>query len=382
MPDIHTIAVHIIIASWRVLAEAAPFMLLGLAAAAALKALVPDRLVARHLGGRGFVPVLKAALLGAPLPLCSCGVTPAAAGLRRQGAGRGATAAFLVATPETGPDSVAVTWALLDPLMAVIRPVAAVLTALAAGLGVDALERGATADREPPAAPLASPAPAPAACACSGCGCAASALGASGPGVAPDAPRPPLAARLRRGLAWMLDDLLPDIGWWFLGGVAAAGLITALTPDGFLAEHLGHGLGPMLLMLALGIPLYVCATSSTPIAAALAAKGLSPGAALVFLLSGPATNAASLAVVGRILGRRATAAYLAAIALGSLGLGLAVDALYAGLGLGVGTWAAAAAEADPGPLATVCAVLLLGGIALPPLVRRMIPARPVHGGRP
>lgn len=149
--------------SWTMLAMAAPWVLLGLAAAGACKAFVPDAFVARHLGGPGPWPIVKAALVGAPLPLCSCGVLPAAAGLQAQGARRGPLAAFLVATPETGVDSLAITWALLDGPMTLLRPLAAVLTAIAAGLAVQWRDRNAPASSAPdaPARPATSPAAPP-----------------------------------------------------------------------------------------------------------------------------------------------------------------------------------------------------------------------------
>ncbi|MGE4299521.1 MAG: SO_0444 family Cu/Zn efflux transporter [Desulfovibrionaceae bacterium] len=324
-------------ASWEVLRASAPYMLLGFAMAGLLKAFLPDDFVTRHLGGGGTGSVLKAAVLGIPLPLCSCGVIAAAAGLRGQGAGKGATASFLIATPETGVDSIAVTYGLLDPLMAVFRPLAAFVTALTAGVLINATDKG-TKNPILPMAPCA-------------------------PGCARDghaAPRRGVAARLRGGMGYAFGELLPDIGAWFLLGVAIAGAITTLIPDAFIERYLGGGLLPMLIMLAAGIPMYVCATASTPIAAALALKGMSPGAALVFLLSGPATNAATITVVSRLLGRRAAAIYVGSIAACALALGVAADALYAALGLGVGGWATDAALDGGTWLATPAAFLLLG----------------------
>jgi len=331
-------------ACWDVLTEAAPWVLLGFAAAGAIHAWVPAESLARHLGGRGFAPVLKAALVGIPLPLCSCGVLPVAAGLRKGGAGRGATASFLVSTPETGVDSIAVTWALMDPLMTLLRPVAALLTALAAGLATDLL----------PPAPLAAPgagrlepAPAPAGHCTGGC--------CSGHCAAPAAP----ASRLAAGWAFLRDELLPDIGKWLLLGVLVAGLIAALVPESSLASLPGGEWGSLLAMLALAMPLYICATSSTPVAAALVLKGLSPGAALVLLLAGPATNAATIAVVGRILGRGATPVYVAVVAVCSLGMGWAANRLYALLGLDPAASISAASAGLPPLLGQAAAVLLL-----------------------
>jgi uncharacterized protein len=340
--------------SWTMLLEASPFMLLGLVAAGLLKALVPDDFVSRHLGGHGPKSVVKASLFGLPLPLCSCGVLPAAAGLRKQGAGKGATAAFMISTPETGVDSVAVTYALLDPIMTVVRPLAALVTAIAAGLAINGTGGTGKPETASTPMPIMETASAPSTTATPSCGegCCSKAEA-----------RPPVGHRIWSGLKYAFGDLLGDIGMWFLGGVIVAGLIAALVPDGFLEQHLGSGVLPMLIMLVAGVPLYVCATASTPVAAALALKGLSPGAALVFLLAGPATNVATLAVASRILGKRAVAVYLAAIVVCSLGFGLAVDALYIHLGLSVAAWAGGGESIAASVVAAPAAVLLLAFLA-------------------
>ncbi len=342
------IALLFIEQTWALLNEAAPWVLLGFGVAALLKAFVPDAFIARHLGGRGAGPVLRASLIGVPLPLCSCGVVPAALGLHRQGAGRGATTAFLVSTPETGVDSVAVTWALLDPVMTVVRPVAAFVTATLAGLAVDALP-------EPKAAPARRELPLAAQ---GGCTCK------SGCRPAPQAPpRAGMGQRLRAGFAHAFGDMLADIGLWLVAGIAVAGAIAAFVPQDALASAFGHEGWAMLLMLVAGIPLYVCATASTPIAASLALKGLSPGAALVFLLAGPATNAATIAVVAREMGRAVAAVYVGAIAAAALLLGWLVNRLYDLLGLDIGAWIARA-EADQATwFSTLCSALLLALVA-------------------
>ena len=336
--------------SWVMLLEASPFMLLGLVAAGLLKALVPDDFVSRHLGGHGAWSVVKASLFGLPLPLCSCGVLPAAAGLRRQGAGKGATAAFMISTPETGVDSVAVTYALLDPIMTVVRPVAALFTAIAAGLAINGTGAAETTGAMEMAVTTGEKAAAPSTVCAPSCskGCSSEAKTS-----------PSQGRRIWFGLRYAFGDLLGDIGMWFLGGVLVAGLIAALVPDGFLEQHLGSGVLPMLVMMVAGVPLYVCATASTPVAAALALKGLSPGAALVFLLAGPATNVATLAVASRILGKRAVAVYLAAIVVCSLGFGLAVDALYVFFGLSVAEWAGGGDGIAASAVAAPAAILLL-----------------------
>jgi hypothetical protein len=325
--------------TWQILVEAAPYVLGGFFAAGLVRALLPDELVARHLGGNGGGAVVKASLLGIPLPLCSCGVIPAAVGLRRQGAGRGPTAAFLVSTPETGVDSVAITWALLDPLMTVLRPLAAFVTATVTGLLINRLPD------ETPAQSIAAPA----------CGC--SAAGTPAPA------RPSLTTRLRDGVRYAFTELLGDIGGWLLLGIAIAGLLTVVVPPQLLAPLFEQRLLSLLLMLLVGIPLYICASASTPIAAALVLKGLSPGAALVFLLAGPATNAATITVVARFWGRRATLVYLAAIAGCAVVLGWLTDQLYLWSGVDIGRWVQAASESGSAWWEHAAAVLLVALIA-------------------
>lgn len=298
--------VDIVVASWAVLTEMAPYLLLGFFFAGVLSVLISAEWVERHLGGRGIGQVFKASLFGVPLPLCSCGVLPVAAGLRRQGASRGATTAFLLSTPQTGVDSIAVTYALLGPFLAVVRPLAALVTGvLGGGLVHGFSERGAS-----DTTPEATPAPA-SACALEGC--------------CDDEPshRHGAMDALRYGFV----TLPRDIGKALLVGVALSGVITALIAPDTLSRVLGGGIVPLLAAMAIGIPLYVCATASTPIAASLIVAGLSPGAALVFLITGPATNTAAITTLWKVIGRRSTIIYLVTVAVAALATGLAVDAV-------------------------------------------------------
>lgn len=310
--------------SWLVLLDAAPYLILGFLIAGLLHAFLPPGTVAAHLGRGRFAPILKASLWGIPLPLCSCGVLPAALGLRSKGASKGAVFSFLVSTPETGVDSIAVSYGLLGPVLTVARPLAALGTAFLAGV----LELWFGKEEKVPA-PKAD--------------------------FASIATRRGLAASVKEGLAFAFGDFYRGVVPWLALGLVAAGAVTALVPDGWIEAHLA-GPWAMPVALAAGIPLYVCATASTPIAAALLAKGLSPGAALVFLLSGPATNAASITVLARTFGVAATARYLGAIAAGSLAAGFALDALYPTLGAGLALPAPEAAESPL--LGIACAALL------------------------
>jgi len=334
--------------SWGLLAESSAYVLFGLLVGGLLKAFLSPATVARHLGRGRFWPVIKAALLGIPLPLCSCGVLPAAASLRRQGASRGATVAFLISTPETGIDSIAITYGLLGPVMAVARPIAAFATAAVAGLLESLAQR-------PDERAVQADASCPVDSCCDGVDC-------------PEDEHKrhhSLGQRLAAGMRFAVTELWADLAGWFFVGMALAGLIGVLVPDDFMARHLGGGIGSMLVMLAVGIPLYICATASTPIAAMLILKGVSPGAALVFLLAGPATNVTSLVVVQRVLGKRATAIYLASIAVMSVAAGLALDALHSWLGLSSRAAAGHAAELVPPWLQVLGAIALLAMSARP-----------------
>jgi uncharacterized membrane protein YraQ (UPF0718 family) len=336
--------------TWHLLQDASVYVIFGILVAGMLRIFLSPGTVARHLGRGRFSSVFKASLLGIPIPLCSCGVLPAAASLKKQGANKGATTAFLISTPESGVDSVALTYALLDPVMTIARPVAAFATAAAAGLSENLLTKG---EEEIKAKPDLT-------CPVDGC--------CDGQECLPEdhSSHHSFSEKLRAGLAYALNDLWNDIAVWFLVGIVLAGVITALVPADVLTRTLGGGLPSMLIMLAAGIPLYICATASTPIAAALILKGVSPGAALVFLLVGPATNITSLTVLLGILGKRATAIYLTAIALSAVIFGLVLDQVYVILGISAQAIAGQATEVIP-PWAQVGGALVLLALSIRPV---------------
>jgi len=333
----------VIMSSWDMLQQASIYIIFGLLVGGMLKMFLSPAYVAAHLGSGRFSSVFKAALLGIPLPLCSCGVLPAAASLKKQGANNGATTAFLISTPESGVDSISITWALLDPLMTVARPVSAFISALAAGCTENFLNPPDKAGQVTPdlSCPIDN--------CCDGSDCP------------PDTHRHhhSLTEKIRRGIHYAATDLWADLAGWFFAGILLAGLINVLVPDAVIARYLGGGPSSMLLMLAFGIPLYICATASTPIAAAFIMKGVSPGTALVFLLVGPATNITSLSVLVGLLGKRATVVYLTSIAFVSVLCGLALDAIYLSLGISAVAAAGQAAEVLPAQLMTAATVLLL-----------------------
>ena len=262
--------------------------------------------------------------------------------LHQQGANRGAVTSFLISTPESGVDSIAITYALLDPIMTVVRPVVAFLTAITAGIVANLKPLSETT---PPASAQEN--------------FVEGAPQATGAHQKPVRSPQSYSAKVVPELKFAFTDFWGDLAGAFFIGVLLAGAIAALIPESFFTIYLGGGIGSMLVMLVAGIPLYICATASTPIAAALILKGVSPGAALVFLLAGPATNAAAVAVVLRTLGKRTTVIYLASIAGCALLFGLLVDLLYSGLGLSARAVAGSASEAIPHGLALACAIFLL-----------------------
>jgi len=293
--------------------EAAPWLLLGMIIGGLLKAWIPTTFMERHLGGQGILPIIKAAILGAPLPLCSCGVIPAALGLRKAGASKRATISFLVSTPETGVDSVAITYALLGPFMAVVRPIAAIFSALAAGL--------LAGRSEAPAMPIHD-IPVKVTSCCSSTESEESCCGSEdGESTAEG-----FMARSLDGLRYSFGQLLDDMLLWLIVGLLFAAIIKTFVPATFMAQW-GSGLPAMLLMTVIGIPMYVCATASTPIAAGLMLAGVSPGVALVFLMAGPATNISTLGIITRELGKQAITGYLIGVISIALLSGLAVDYL-------------------------------------------------------
>lgn len=274
---------------------------------------------------------------------------PAAASLKKQGANKGATTAFLISTPESGIDSIAVTYALLDPLMTIARPVAAFCTAMVGGI----LEN--TISFRNRAYPLNTIKPQDQCCEDHSCS------------TSHDLPRKSFVQKIKTGIRFALIDVWGDIAVWFFTGVIVAGLITTLIPEEIISNWLGGGLNSMLLMLVFGIPLYICATASTPVAAALILKGVSPGAALVFLLVGPATNITSLSVLIRILGKKSTLRYLCVVSVMAVFFGLAVDQLYIFLNISPKAIVGTAGEIIPYSVQIICALVLIG-LSIRPIV--------------
>ena len=311
--------------------ESAPWLLLGLAVAAVMHELVPVSLLQRHMGSSSVSAISKAAVIGAPLPLCSCGVIPAAVGLRRSGASKPATVSFLVSTPETGVDSVSVSYALLGPLFAIVRPIAAIISALYAGIMVKLFAQEDTAA-------VASSQTKTAAASASSC-CSTEAAPATSSCCSSAQPEPAPArveesccsskatvkksaepGKMTAMWRFATGQLLEDIAVWLLVGLALAAAIQTWVPTDFLTQW-GDGLVAMIVMAFIGIPMYICATASTPIAVGFLAAGLSPGAVLVFLLAGPATNVSTMGMILKELGRRSLVLYIFSVTSAAIGLG-------------------------------------------------------------
>jgi len=304
-------------------AEASPWLLLGLLIAGLMKAWVPSKVLSKHLG-QGKSAIIKAALIGAPLPLCSCGVIPVATELRRSGASASATSSFLVATPETGIDSVSVSYALLGPVFAVYRPIAAIMSAIITGLlvatikdediksahQVHADEKSGCCGNKEAVKAKEEPKKITSCCA--------------NKDVSPIKKENIFISKTKQGVYYASTKLIDDIIIWLFIGLIFASLVRAFLPEDFLLSY-GSGLPAMLLMILISIPMYICATASTPIAAGFIMAGLSPGTALVFMMAGPATNISTLGVIRSEMGSRVLIRYLIGVALCALGFALILD---------------------------------------------------------
>ena len=352
--------------------EAAPWLLFGLLAAGLIKVWIPESFMKRVLGGEGAWPVVKAAFVGAPLPLCSCGVLPAAIGLRRAGASNGATLSFLVATPETGVDSIGVSYVLLGPFMTVIRVLAAIASAIITGmLAVIVLGRQqnfilndsseiesccSSGCNSTPAVEEVSD------CCSQGSSCESSNEADNNSSTFMD--------RNLSGLKYALSDIWDDIAYWLLFGIALAALISTFVSGQALAQW-GSGLPAMIIMLLIGIPMYICATASTPLAAGLLIAGISPGTILVLLLAGPATNMATIAILFREMGKRIVVVYLIGIAISSICFGLLTDYIVEVNAIDIDAQIEYATEILPEWLAVLSVVVLIVA-TIKPVRRKLI----------
>lgn len=294
---------------WDLVLESAPWLLVGYLLAGVIKQVIPSSWVEKQLAEPGVVSIVKGAFIGAPLPLCSCGVIPTALAIRKAGASKGATSSFLVATPETGVDSISFSYAVLGPIFAIARPIGALVSAIVAGILVLLFdEEDPVAENKPEVK-----------------SCCASKQ--ADQAVSTEAGKS-LGERLVSAVQYGYGRMISDTAKWLVIGLVAAAVITALVPQSFFLQW-GDGLLAMLIMVVVGLPMYICATASTPVAASLLFAGISPGAALVFMLTGPATNIATMGVIKEQLGMRSLMAYLTGVIGTAVISGLLLNQLYA-----------------------------------------------------
>lgn len=336
---------HFFQSLFSIINEMSPYILLGFIIAGFLHVFIKPQTMSRHLAGPGLKPVVKAALFGIPLPLCSCGVLPTAVSLRRQGASKGAVTSFLIATPQTGVDSIAATYSLLGLPFALLRPVGALLGAMVGGVGVQRYAADEKDDMDNNDVHTS--------CGCDGsCGCSS------------ESSEIPLTfmGKCREALRYGLVDMVGNVGKWLVIGLVIAALITVLVPNELFLGLAEYPLLAMLLMVAVSIPMYVCATGSIPIALSLIAKGLTPGVGFVLLMAGPAANFASMMVLSKSIGRRSTMIYVGSVIVTALAFGLMIDYLLPREWFmpAIANYTDACCHEEFGWFETICSALLVG----------------------
>ncbi|MDE7402409.1 MAG: permease [Muribaculaceae bacterium] len=332
----------------NMLAEMAPYLLLGFLIAGILYAFVPSGFYRHHLSENDTWSVIKAALIGVPLPLCSCGVLPTAVSLHRNGASRGAATSFLIATPQTGIDSIAATYSLLGPAFAIIRPVAALVTAIFGGVVMNKSDKRRKCDEKSEVDTIDAPA------------------------------SDSFWGKVKDALRYGYVEMVQNIGKWLIIGLAIAAAITVFIPDGFFTLFSSYPLLSMIAVVIVAVPMYVCSTGSIPIALSLMLKGLSPGAAFVLLMAGPAANFASIIIVSKSLGKKAAAIYISTIVAGAIAIGLCIDYL---MPRDWFTMPLVASHANchmhVGLFPGICSVLLVA-LLIFALIKRYIPKKDIH----
>ncbi|MGB2601739.1 MAG: SO_0444 family Cu/Zn efflux transporter [Candidatus Omnitrophota bacterium] len=289
--------------SYFLLKEMSPYLLFGFLVAGVLHVFINTETVGRHLGKSSFFSVVKAALFGMPLPLCSCGVLPAAVSLRKQGASKGAILSFLISTPTTGVDSIFATYSLMGGFFTAFRVIASLGAGIFSGVLANLFLK------EDPVKPQEKEEK------CKICD-------------KDDEHDHAFNSKIKGMFSYAFGELLSDVGSWLILGVVIGGVIAYLMPEEFIHTYLGSGWKAMVVMFIVGAPMYVCATGSIPIAVALMMKGMNPGAAFVFLLAGPATNAVGMTIVSKQMGKKALFIYLISIAISSIVLGLLLDVIW------------------------------------------------------
>ena len=368
---------------WLVFLDTAFWLLIGLLAAGFIKSFIAEDTMQRWVGGHGIGAILRAALFGAPLPLCSCGVLPAAIGLHRAGASKEATVSFLISTPETSIDSVAVTYALMGPVMAIFRPFAALVNAVGTGLltTLVADDKASEIIPEKPSSETVEtsccsskkqqPETVTSSCCADQQPEPVNQQQAAKSCCSQDKEVKAAPNKFMLVLSYAGAELLDDISKWLAFGIVLAGIMLTFIPPDWLAQW-GGGLTAMLVMLVVGIPMYICAVASTPVAAGLLLAGVSPGAVLVFLLVGPATNIASFALLKRELGLKVTGMYLFGLSVLSLMMGLLLEWLLRSQQWQIEASLGEAHAMLPGMVSWASAFILIF-LAIKPLRRAVVP---------
>ncbi|WP_371188826.1 SO_0444 family Cu/Zn efflux transporter [Thalassotalea maritima] len=325
--------------------EASPWLLFGLLIAGSMKAVVPSQILSKHLG-QGKLAIVKAAFIGAPLPLCSCGVIPVATQLKRSGASSPATSSFLVATPETGVDSISVSYALLGPVMAIYRPIAAITSAIMTGLLVSTDKQFDASEKDE----------------ITSCCASKKAVEQTPPKASCCSSKLPAKNSSWRkfitGVRYAFTQLIDDLVKWLALGLVFATCIRTFVPNEFLLQY-GSGLTAMLVMIAIAIPMYICATASTPIAAGFILSGISPGTALVFMMAGPATNISTLGVIKTEMGTSVLVRYLIGLIVSAIAFGYLLDYLLAFYNIDIIEQMSHSHEILPGWFAYLCSAILI-----------------------
>lgn len=290
---------------WETYIDMAPYLVLGLLFAGILHIFFKKSFIEKHLGNHSLGAILKASFLGVPLPLCSCGVVPTALSLKEHNASDGAVVSFLISTPQTGVDSIAATYGMMGPFFAIFRPFAAFVMGIFGGLlTLITGDRNRAGDVIPEKKETTAK-------------------------VKSEVKKESetFLSNLKKLFTYGFGEFLDGIATYIVVGIVISGIITFFLPDNFFEQHIGNQWTEMALMVLGGVPLYICSTGSIPIALSLMMKGLSPGAAFVFLAVGPATNAATITVIRSKLGNRVTVVYLLSMIVSSMFAGWLLNTL-------------------------------------------------------
>ncbi len=306
------------------------YMVIGLLLVGFLHQVLSEEWIPKHLGKKGFTSIFKASVFGVPLPICSCGVIPFAVFLKKSGASIGAIISFLISTPQTGVDSIIATYGMMGPVFAIFRPLAAFVSGITGGGLIEAASNAWNLNIPSNSTPVK----------CTHChpqkeedNCEDSQFMKSR-----NAPNKKTIATsfFRNIFTYAFQEMVQDIALSFLVGVAIAALITTIIPPNFFSNTIvGNSLVSGMAMILIGLPMYICSTSSIPIAISLIIAGINPGAAFVFLFVGPATNVATIATLQKALGKKVIGLYLCVLVFMALALGFLLDWVFEQVGVNI-----------------------------------------------